>query len=105
MYVLWDTSQDRCEIAFFIHSKTVEHFLNASQCLSTRDTEFKIDKVSDILVSTLGSHISICKVYKSISLSIYKSIILKYAWASLVAQWQRICLPMQETQVRYLRSS
>lgn len=84
---MWDTSQDRCcEIAFFIHSKTTEHFLDAGWCLSTRDTELKKDKISDILMSTLGSHISICEVYKSVSLSIYKSIILKYAWASPVAQ-------------------
>ena len=51
---MWDTSQDRCcEIAFFIHSKTIEHFLDAGWCLSTRDTELKIDKISDILMSTL----------------------------------------------------
>ena len=27
---------------------------------------------------------------------------LCFSWASQVAQWQRICLPRQETQVRYV---
>ena len=38
----------------------------------------------------------------SISLVSSRSLITIIVWASLVAQWLRICLPMQGTQVRAL---
>ena len=46
----------------------------------------------------LNFEMCLCRGFLTVHLRIFK----KPRWASLVAQWLRVCLPMQGTQVRAL---